>query len=197
MSCERLVKRKGAAAPSRGAVPADKKPAAPNPGERDRKLSAFYATGPAGPLAAPGPKKQVAVSQPAAQRKPAAVGKAGDRWEREADHTAEKVTRGERALDVSRMPSGALNAQSKEHGPECPHCRAQRQAEEGEAQEASTEASTAKAEAPAQPAPPTPKAQAKANEGEVQKQEEEGGDEAQEQEEEGGEEAGRAEPRRA
>lgn len=77
------------------------------------KLSPFYATGPARPLAAPGPKKAAA---PAAgpMTKKVAVGQPGDRYEKEADAVADKVARGTPAPDVSHLPAGGLKAQSKE-----------------------------------------------------------------------------------
>ncbi len=72
-------------------------------GERLDRLSAFYASGPAVPLAAPGAKNRPAVME----QKPIAMGRPGDRWEREADAVAEKVTVGQPAPQVSRLSIGA------------------------------------------------------------------------------------------
>lgn len=79
----------------------------------EKKLSPFYATGPARPLAAPSPKKAAA---PAAgpMAKKVAVGRPGDRYEKEADAVADKVARGTPAPDVSHLPAGGLKAQRKE-----------------------------------------------------------------------------------
>ena len=163
------------------APPARRGPAAA-PGAGTERLSAFYASGPAVPLAAPGPKKHVAVTQ----QKPAAVGRPGDRWEREADDTADKVTHGQQAPEVSRMPSGALGAQRQADEPEAQERteepEAQRKEEEPAAQEATANAREPE-EPTAQPKEEPPEVQRQEEGGEAQEQEEKG--EAQEKEEEG------------
>src|SRR5438128_2285546 len=39
------------------------------------------------------------------------VGQAGDRFEKEADHVADRVTSGQPAGEISRIPAGGLGAQ--------------------------------------------------------------------------------------
>jgi len=80
----------------------------------DKRLSPFYATGPARPLAAPGAKKATAAPAGAAMAKKVAVGQPGDRYEKEADAVADKVTRGAPAAEVSHLPAGGLKTQRKE-----------------------------------------------------------------------------------
>lgn len=80
----------------------------------DKRLSPFYATGPARPLAAPGAKKATAAPAGAAMAKKVSVGQPGDRYEKEADAVADEVTRGGPAPEVSHLPAGGLKTQRKE-----------------------------------------------------------------------------------
>ena len=102
-----------------------------------KPLSAFYASGPAHPLAAPGARQATPATAPGGQRagkavqeKGVALGRRGDRYEREADAVADHAVRGQAAPEVSHLPPGGL---------------AQRQADEPDVQE------MAKEEEPVQP----------------------------------------------
>lgn len=104
----------------------------------DKRLSPFYATGPARPLAAPGAKKATAAPAGAAMAKKVAVGQPGDRYEKEADAVADKVTRGAPAPEVSHLPAGGLKTQRKEDEQEA----AEESADEKTAGEETTEGDT-------------------------------------------------------
>jgi hypothetical protein len=56
------------------------------------------------------------------------VGRAGDQYEREADHVAERVATGQPAGEVSRIPAGGLAAQRQaDEAPDDAQARAQRE----------------------------------------------------------------------
>ena len=121
----------------------------PKPTPRTDSLGGFYAAGPAVALGG------------AVQRK-VAVGKAGDRYEREADSVAERVDRGQTAPQISTLPPGGLgtaqrmggedeSAQSKDEEPETSPAQAKSEEPETEpAQSKQEEPAQAKQEEPAQ-----------------------------------------------
>ncbi|MDA8018113.1 MAG: DUF4157 domain-containing protein [Thermoanaerobaculia bacterium] len=108
---------------------------------RTDSLGGFYASGPAVALGG------------AVQRK-VTVGKAGDRYEREADSVADRVDRGQTAPEISRLPPGGLGAAQRMAGDEEP---AQSKCDEPEgaaaqtkSDETETEPAQGKEEEPAQ-----------------------------------------------
>ncbi len=109
------TRRRSAATASSGTSAAHEAPSL------DSRPGAFHSAGKALPLAAPVQAK-------------VAVGRTGDPYEREADQVAERVTRGEPAPEISRIPAGGLSPQRKEKEEE-PEPPAQRQAEEEEEEE--------------------------------------------------------------
>src|SRR5262245_12323441 len=66
------------------------------------------------------------------------VGRVGDTYEREADKVAERVTTGQPAGEVSRIPAGGLAAQRQADAPDDAQTRAQREEDAGEGDGAPT-----------------------------------------------------------
>ncbi len=85
-------------------------------GSAATKTSSSSEYGPAA-SARPGPAHAAGalVKLPGVQAK-LSVGQAGDRYEREADHAADRVTSGQSAGDISRIPAGGLGAQRQPDG---------------------------------------------------------------------------------
>ncbi|MCG8457930.1 MAG: hypothetical protein MI919_16760, partial [Holophagales bacterium] len=131
------------------------------------RLGAHYARGPAVSLGGGGVQAKVA------------VGKPGDRYEKEADGAAEKVEKGQKVSEISRLPPGGLGkaqrtpaegaeepAQSKEEEP-AQETSVQRQEEEPAQEASEDDAVQSKEEEPAQSKEEEP-----AQETSVQRQEE-------------------------